>query len=58
MDASVGVGTYACNAELLVTNLTDENRSVYTTASQFNLTEVPMRPRTIGLCLGYSFGGN
>jgi outer membrane receptor protein involved in Fe transport len=58
MDASVGVGKDACNAELFVTNLTDENKSVYTTASQFILTEVPMRPRTIGLRLGYSFGGN
>jgi iron complex outermembrane receptor protein len=29
-----------------------------TTASQFILTEVPMRPRTIGLRIGYSFGGN
>jgi len=58
MDASVGVGKDAWNAELFVTNLTDENKSVYTTASQFILTEVPMRPRTIGLRLGYSFGEN
>jgi outer membrane receptor protein involved in Fe transport len=58
MDASVGVGKDEWNAELFVTNLTDENKSVYTTASQFILTEVPMRPRTIGLRLGYSFGGN
>ncbi len=46
------------NAELYVTNLTDENKSVYTIASQFILVEVPMRPRTIGLRFGYSFGGN
>jgi hypothetical protein len=58
MDASVGVGKDEWNSELFVTNLTDENKSVYTTASQFFLTEVPMRPRSIGLRLGYSFGGN
>jgi outer membrane receptor protein involved in Fe transport len=58
MDASVGVGKDAWNAELYVTNLTDENKSVYTTASQFILVEVPMRPRTIGLRFGYGFGGN
>jgi iron complex outermembrane recepter protein len=58
MDASVCVGKDEWNAKLFVTNLTDETKSVYTTASRFLLTEVPMRPRTIGLCLGYSFGGN
>jgi hypothetical protein len=40
-----------------VTNLTDINQSLYTTASQFILVEVPMRPRTIGLRLAYNFGG-
>jgi len=57
MDASIGVNKDAWNAEFYVTNLTDENKSVYTTASQFILVEVPMRPRTMGLRLGYSFGG-
>ena len=58
IDASVGVGKDAWNAELYATNLTDENKSLYTTASQFILVEVPMRPQTIGLRFGYSFGGN
>jgi outer membrane receptor protein involved in Fe transport len=57
-DASVGIGKDAWNAELYVVNLTDENKSVYTTASQFILVEVPMRPRTIGLRMSYGFGGN
>ena len=57
MDASVGVNKDAWNAEFYVTNLTDENKSLYTTASQFILVEVPMRPRTFGLRLGYNFGG-
>jgi iron complex outermembrane recepter protein len=57
IDASIGVNKDAWNAELYCTNLTDENKSVYTTASQFILIEVPMRPRTIGLRFGYNFGG-
>jgi outer membrane receptor protein involved in Fe transport len=57
MDASVGVSKDAWNAELYCTNLTDENESLYTTASQFIIVEVPMRPRTIGLRFGYNFGG-
>jgi outer membrane receptor protein involved in Fe transport len=56
MDASVGFSRGAWNAELYCTNLTDENKSLYTTASQFIIVEVPMRPRTMGLRFGYSFG--
>jgi outer membrane receptor protein involved in Fe transport len=58
MDASFGVARDAWSAEFYVVNLTDENESMYTTASQFILVEVPMRPRTMGLRFGYSFGGN
>jgi outer membrane receptor protein involved in Fe transport len=57
-DASIGIGKDAWNAELYAVNLTDENKSLYTTASQFILVEVPMRPRTIGLRFSYGFGGN
>ena len=46
------------NAEIYAINLTDENTSMYTTASQFIIAEVPMRPRTMGLRVSYSFGGN
>jgi outer membrane receptor protein involved in Fe transport len=58
MDASFGVGKDDWTAEFYVVNLTDENESMYTTASQFILVEVPMRPRTMGLRLAYNFGGN
>ena len=58
MDAAVGVGKDAWNAELYVVNLTDEDKSLYTTASQFIIAEVPIRPQTIGIRFGYSFGGN
>jgi outer membrane receptor protein involved in Fe transport len=57
-DAAVGIGRNRWNAELYAVNLTDENKSLYTTGSQFIIVEVPMRPRTIGLRFGYSFGGN
>jgi hypothetical protein len=40
-----------------VVNLTDENKSLFTSNSQFIEVQVPMRPRTIGLRFGYSFGG-
>jgi len=58
MDASFGVSKDDWSAEFYVVNLTDENESMYTTASQFILVEVPMRPRTMGLRLAYNFGGN
>ncbi|MCX6600569.1 MAG: TonB-dependent receptor [bacterium] len=57
MDASAGVNWNAWNAEIYVVNLGDTNKSVFTTGTQAILTEVPMRPRTIGLRLSYSFGG-
>ena len=58
MDASFGVNKDDWSAELYVVNLTDENKSVYSTQTQFILAEVPMRPRTIGLRFGYEFGDN
>jgi iron complex outermembrane receptor protein len=57
MDASIGVTKDAWNAELYVINLADENKSLFTSTAQFIETQVPMRPRTIGLRFGYSFGG-
>ncbi len=57
MDASIGVMKDDWNAELYVVNLADENKSLFTSTSQFILVEVPMRPRTIGVRFGYSFGG-
>jgi outer membrane receptor protein involved in Fe transport len=57
-DASIGIGRNSWNAEFYAVNLTDENTSLYTTGTQFIIAEVPMRPRTMGLRFGYSFGGN
>jgi len=57
-DASVGLLKDNWGAELYVTNLTDENKSVYSTSAQFILAEVPMRPRTLGLRFTYNFDRN
>ena len=57
MDAAIGVSKDNWNAEFYVVNLTDEDTSMFTTAAQFILAEVPIRPRTMGLRFGYSFDG-
>jgi len=57
-DLSAGVAKDNWNAEVYAVNVTNENASMFSTAAQFILAEVPMRPRTIGLRFGYSFGGN
>lgn len=56
VDASVGVARDQWSVELFGQNLGDENKSVFTSASQFIVAEVPLRPRTLGLRVGYKFG--
>ncbi len=56
MDAAVGVAKDNWTAEIYVVNLTDEDTSMFSTAAQFILAEVPIRPRTMGLRFGYRFG--
>ncbi len=55
MDAAVGVAKDNWTAELYVVNLTDEDASMFSTAAQFILAEVPIRPRTMGLRFSYQF---
>ena len=55
VDASLGVSKDAWRIELVGQNLTDENKSLFTTAAQFVRAETPMRPRTLGLQIGYKF---
>ena len=57
LDASIGVDKDDWSLELYGVNLTDENKSLFTSNSQVILVETPMRPRTIGVRIGYSFGG-
>jgi outer membrane receptor protein involved in Fe transport len=54
-DASFGVAKDQWTVELIGTNLTDENKSLFTSAAQFIVAEVPMRPRTLSLKVGYKF---
>jgi iron complex outermembrane recepter protein len=54
-DASVGVSKDDWTVSLVGTNLTDVNKSLFTSASLFTETETPMRPRVIELTINYHF---
>jgi iron complex outermembrane receptor protein len=54
-DAWFGVAKDQWSMELIIMNLTDENTSLFTTGTQFIVAEVPMRPRTVSLKIGYRF---
>ena len=54
-DASVGVSKNDWTVTLYSTNLTNVNKSLFTSTSQFIVTETPMRPRVIELTIHYSF---
>ena len=53
--ASLGVSKGDWTVSLVGTNLTNVNESLYTTATQFTLTETPMRPRVVELVFSYHF---
>ena len=53
--ASVGVARGAWSTELYAQNLTNVNASVFTSTTQFVPAETIMRPRTVGLKVGYKF---
>ena len=54
-DASMGVSRGAWAVELFGQNLTDVNSSQSTSSAQFMITEVPQRPRVLGLKFSYKF---
>jgi len=54
-DASVGCARDNWNAELYGANLSNSDASVFTSSSQYIKTEVPLRPRVVGLKIGYKF---
>ncbi len=56
-DTAIGVSKDTWNAEFYIVNLTDEDSSMFSTAAQFILAEVPIRPRTMGIRFSYSFDG-
>jgi outer membrane receptor protein involved in Fe transport len=54
-DASIGLNRDNWNAELFGTNLSNSNASVFTSSAQFIKSEVPIRPRVLGVKIGYKF---
>ncbi len=54
-DASAGVAKDAWTAHLFVQNLANSNASLFTNTGQFVVAETVVRPRVIGVKLGYKF---
>jgi len=54
-DASIGVAKDAWNVALYGTNLGNSHASVFTSSAQFIKSEVPLRPRVLGVKFGYKF---
>jgi hypothetical protein len=54
-DASIGVGKDAWWAKVYAQNLTNVNKSTFTSNSQFALQETILRPRVLGVQFGYKF---
>jgi outer membrane receptor protein involved in Fe transport len=55
LDAALGIAKDAWLVQLTGTNITDVNKSLFTSSRQFILTEVPMRPRVIEVRVSYNF---
>jgi iron complex outermembrane recepter protein len=54
-DASLGVAKDSWTAQLYGTNLGNSDASLFTSSAQFIKSEVPLRPRVLGLTIGYKF---
>jgi len=54
-DASCGVTKDTWYANIYVENLSDSNASLFVSTDQFIVEQTPLRPRVIGLTIGYSF---
>ena len=54
LDAAIGVNFDKWYAELFGQNLGDSHASTFTSSAQFIKSEVPLRPRVVGLKLGYN----
>ena len=55
LDASFGISTDKWSATLYGTNLSDSHASTFTSSAQFIKSEVPLRPRVVGIKLGAHF---
>jgi outer membrane receptor protein involved in Fe transport len=56
-DASAGVAKGGWAVQIFAQNLTNVNSSLSTSSGQFILTEVPQRPRVLGVKISYKFAG-
>jgi iron complex outermembrane recepter protein len=54
-DAAVGIAKDAWSSELYAQNLTNVNKSVFTSSTQFVPAETITRPRVLGVRFGYKF---
>jgi outer membrane receptor protein involved in Fe transport len=54
-DASIGVSKDAWWANFYGQNLSNSNASTFISADQFIVAETPLRPRVLGVAVGYSF---
>ena len=54
-DASIGIAKDAWTASLFGENLSNSNASTFTSTDQFIVAQTPLRPRVIGLTIGYKF---
>ncbi len=54
-DASIGVNFDKYSVQLFGQNLGNSHASTFTSSAQFIKSEVPLRPRVIGLKIGASF---
>ena len=55
IDATIGVTMDQWYAQLIGENLTNSHASTFTSSAQFIKSEVPLRPRTVTLKVGYNF---
>jgi outer membrane receptor protein involved in Fe transport len=54
-DASLGIGKDNWTAQLYGSNLGNSSASLFTSSAQFIKSEVPLRPRVLGVKVGLKF---
>ncbi len=54
-DAAFGISHEKWSAEAFGTNLGNSNASLFTSSGQFIRAQVPLRPRVLGVKIGYRF---
>jgi iron complex outermembrane recepter protein len=54
-DASLGVAKDHWTARLYGQNLSNSDASTFTSSAQFIKSEAPLRPRVVGINVGYKF---